>query len=896
MFLTSLIGKRLSRVGSVGRRRTPVRQRRFRPSVRALEERAVPSTLHVTNTLDDGSPGSFLAAMNAAHGGDTIVFDANLAGQTIDFGTRFGSISLGGGSLTIQGPATPVTFNGGLQGYEAGPWLGIDHITSLDISYVNFEDFVTDPSAGGFGAGALAVHGTGATTLALDHCTFSGNVANGGYGGALSTYANVVATLTSCTFTNDQAVSIPAFGPGPGGAIAMLNSSLASMTLDNCTFTGNQAPGSSGGAVYSDGGSVTVNSTAPGNSVFSSNSADYGGAIYSTGGNVNIDQATLTANVALHGGGGVWVDPASLTVTSSTITGNTAPVGADIDNVGGTVAITTSVIGTVANSGGSVTAIASTVGSISNSGGGTSVDTAAVLASLTAQVSSLAQAGTLSTDQAAGLSSKLQAAQKSIAGGKYGPAVNQLNAFENQVNAFEKSHTLTTTLGQPLLDGANQIIAGLNSTGARLVTDGGSPSSTGDTQPVSSAGDLVTGTVGVYLDNADGTPVPTDEQARFDDALNALDATFGAYGVNLVDLGIAGAADAVLQVQIAATSPAGSATDGVLGCTVAGQITLLTGWTWFTGADPTTIGANQYDFETIVMHELGHSIGLGHSGDTGSVMYPYLAAGQARRGLTTADLSVLEQPSGTPEPLLAAWAAPAAPAPPPPGAALTTPGGAAVQGTSGGVTGMHRTDDLVRDLVFAVVDGDRSRGAGWGSGPATLPAVGAHELALNSLPPGPTSAIPNAVRAGAGGLGVTDMASQQGPPEVEDPWSAASELAGLDRCFAAWPPGADGAGRRGGTPPGWLRSAGPAGLDRAVGAVTVMAADPVSVALAGPDRTGQTAETVGPAGVGVVPHGADVWLAGLAAAVVGAWAPTVGDRVTVEEDDKEGQRRRRKTR
>src|SRR5207245_2920967 len=64
---------------------------------------------------------------------------------------------------------------------------------------------------------------------------------------------------------------------------------------------------------------------------------------------------------------------------------------------------------------------------------------------------------------------------------------------------------------------------------------------------------------------------------------------------------------------------------------------------WYTGADTAAISADQYDFETIVMHELGHAIGLGHSGDTGSVMYAYLAPGQARRGVTAQELTGLER-------------------------------------------------------------------------------------------------------------------------------------------------------------------------------------------------------------------------------------------------------------
>ena len=45
------------------------------------------------------------------------------------------------------------------------------------------------------------------------------------------------------------------------------------------------------------------------------------------------------------------------------------------------------------------------------------------------------------------------------------------------------------------------------------------------------------------------------------------------------------------------------------------EITLLQGWNWYAGADPSQIGAGQYDFETTVTHELGHALGLGHSAD-----------------------------------------------------------------------------------------------------------------------------------------------------------------------------------------------------------------------------------------------------------------------------------------
>src|SRR5262249_12445727 len=95
--------------------------------------------------------------------------------------------------------------------------------------------------------------------------------------------------------------------------------------------------------------------------------------------------------------------------------------------------------------------------------------------------------------------------------------------------------------------------------------------------------------------------------------------------------------------------------DGVLGVTLGTDITLVNGWNWYLGADPTQVGSDQYDLQSIVSHELGHAVGLGHSTDSQSVMYPYLTTGEAKRDLTASDRGSIDGDAVVaPEPLLAA--------------------------------------------------------------------------------------------------------------------------------------------------------------------------------------------------------------------------------------------------
>ncbi len=81
--------------------------------------------------------------------------------------------------------------------------------------------------------------------------------------------------------------------------------------------------------------------------------------------------------------------------------------------------------------------------------------------SLRRDISTLVAEGTLTADQGAGLSDKLEAALTSIATGRTNPALNQLDAFSNQVNAL-------TTAGKLTPDQAAVLTAKINATKTRL--------------------------------------------------------------------------------------------------------------------------------------------------------------------------------------------------------------------------------------------------------------------------------------------------------------------------------------------------------------------------------------------------------------------------------------------
>jgi hypothetical protein len=175
--------------------------------------------------------------------------------------------------------------------------------------------------------------------------------------------------------------------------------------------------------------------------------------------------------------------------------------------------------------------------------------------------------------------------------------------------------------------------------GSSALTTDGVGTGTGIT-----AGELLAGDLFLYVDNPNGS-FSADDLARLDETIASLDVLLATYNVTIAEVHDRSLANLVLD--IGTTSAAGGYAEGVLGCfTNTGEITLIQGWNWYAGVDPAAIGAGQYDFQTIVTHELGHALGLGHSTDAGSVMYVTLDTGAVRRTMTVADLNLRDSGSG----------------------------------------------------------------------------------------------------------------------------------------------------------------------------------------------------------------------------------------------------------
>jgi hypothetical protein len=220
-------------------RRTPAPKpaSRCRPRLECLEGRDVPSTLLVTNPVDNVTnitPGTLRYEVDHAQPGDTITFAPNLFAPNTVHAIHLSAQLTISRSLTIQGPGADQLAISGQGQSGLCRVLEVNRALSVTITGLTIEN------GGGNGNSGNPYAGQGTGILNL---------------GTL--------TLSDCTVTQNQSTL--------GGGVA----NYGTLTVNHCILSHNTA--NAGGGIYNgNGATATV-----GNSTFISNTS-YGGAIYNS--------------------------------------------------------------------------------------------------------------------------------------------------------------------------------------------------------------------------------------------------------------------------------------------------------------------------------------------------------------------------------------------------------------------------------------------------------------------------------------------------------------------------------------------------------------------------------------------------------------------------------------
>jgi hypothetical protein len=190
--------------------------------------------------------------------------------------------------------------------------------------------------------------------VTVENSTITGNAATNNGGGFLSTG---ITTITNSTITGNAAALTD------GGGVRAFG---ASLMVTNSTISGNNAA-QNGGAIGADGDVSITNSTISGNTAAQSG----GGLVF--GDTLTVADSTLSGNTATTGNGGAVNSGnggAVVTITASTLSGNTAVIGGAVNIGGGSTTFT------VTNSTVSGNTGTSFGGGINAGGGGSTFDVA----------------------------------------------------------------------------------------------------------------------------------------------------------------------------------------------------------------------------------------------------------------------------------------------------------------------------------------------------------------------------------------------------------------------------------------------------------------------------------------------------------------------------------------
>jgi hypothetical protein len=277
-----------------------------------------------------GEIGGTVANGSSATGGGIstlLAGSVNVVGSTIDDN---------GASATTADTNLTVSAAGG------GIFLlaGTSTITNSSINE-NHAGSPGAPDSAGFGGGIAALNPV-VGGLDLSHDQVNNNTAFGGYGGGVLSFNTGSTTIFSSTIDGNQAtngdLAVGGTQGDGGGIFGFGTSAVRDTTIDS-----NHAETEGGGFVESAGGVISTDT-------ISNNTAGLGGGLFvapfvGTTQPTQVKNSTIAGNVATgDAGGGIAVGSTSVSLTYSTVTGNTGPIGGGVVAIGGTYLATGSII------------------------------------------------------------------------------------------------------------------------------------------------------------------------------------------------------------------------------------------------------------------------------------------------------------------------------------------------------------------------------------------------------------------------------------------------------------------------------------------------------------------------------------------------------------------------
>jgi predicted outer membrane repeat protein len=298
----------------------------------------------------------------AGKSGGAIYHDRNatlaITGSTFTGNTAtgfFGGAILNEGQLTVAG-STLIGNSTGQNGGALSTTVGAATLTSSTLS----------GNHAGTSGGAVYHFGGGSGTLSIAGCSLSGNDADA-FGGALQNEGPT--TVTGGAITGNHAAQT-------GGGI--YNGSAASLTLDGVAIQANESEGGNGGGVWNDGVLHATGVTIEGNQALAPG-AGIAGGVGNQLGTLTLTRSTVHGNTARAAGGLFNFNGGTLSLVDSAVTGNTATgaFGGGIQNQASLALLDVTVSGNAATTSGA---------GVFNGHGGVATITHATLADNTSAV------------------------------------------------------------------------------------------------------------------------------------------------------------------------------------------------------------------------------------------------------------------------------------------------------------------------------------------------------------------------------------------------------------------------------------------------------------------------------------------------------------------------------